>query len=168
MQDYDPSVQWRIQTRRLGGSQIRERQNFSLVKYPWFFVTIVGNHINVAIVCRLKRWQFLLDELLQSFMESQKFKITFYHNSHKVWSGSKKMGPVFHRSHITENIVGIPKMFYITINAWKIYPKAVVLNLSVIVDQSNAWQFLRWLLFFNTRNEVTSVNHQTRLLQYSR
>jgi len=39
------------------------------------------------------------------------------------------MGPVFHRLHTTENIVGAPKMFCLKINVWKIYPKAVVPNL---------------------------------------
>jgi len=28
------------------------------------------------------------------------------------------MGPVFHRLHKTENIVGVPKMFYLKINLW--------------------------------------------------
>jgi len=28
------------------------------------------------------------------------------------------MGIVFHRLHITENIVGVPKMFHLKINLW--------------------------------------------------
>ena len=67
---------------------------------------------------------------------SQQFKMALYHNSQKVWNGSKKMGPVFHRLHITENIIGVPKLFYLKINAWKIYPKAVVPNLFITADRS--------------------------------
>jgi len=47
----------------------------SLVKYPWFSVTIVGYHINVVIFRRLKRWQLLLVEL---------FNISWNHNSLKL------------------------------------------------------------------------------------
>jgi len=98
-------------------------------------VTIVGYHINVVIFCWLKNGNFV-GRTMQSFMESQWFKIALYDNSQKVWSGSKKMGPVFHRLHITENIVGVPKTFYLKTNVWKIYPKAVVPNLFLAVDRS--------------------------------
>jgi len=37
---------------------------------------------------------------MQSFMESQQFKITLNHNSQKVWSGSKTMDAIFHRLHM--------------------------------------------------------------------
>jgi len=30
------------------------------------------------------------------------------------------MGPVFHKLHIAENIVGVPKTFCLKINFWKI------------------------------------------------
>jgi len=29
-------------------------------------------------------------------------------NSQEVWHGSKKIDPVFHKLHITENVVGVP------------------------------------------------------------
>jgi len=66
---------------------------------------------------------------MQSFMESQQFKITLNHNSQKVWSGSKTMDAIFHRLHMTEDIVCVPKMY-----VWKNYPKAVVPNLFVTAD----------------------------------
>ena len=46
------------------------------------------------------------------------------------------MGPVFHRLHITENTVVVPKMFYLKTNIWKIYPKAVVPNLFLTAGRS--------------------------------
>jgi len=46
------------------------------------------------------------------------------------------MGPVFDRLHIIENIVGVQKMFYLKINVWKIYSKAVAPNLFVTAEGS--------------------------------
>ena len=84
------------------------------------------------------------------------------------------MSPVFHRLHITENSVGVPQMFYLKINVWKVYPNAVVPDLFVTAGRSVHDNILPrpgstlWrLLFSNSRNEVTTMNHQIRLLQYS-
>ena len=75
-------------------------------------------------------------------------------------------GPVFHRLNITENIVGVPKVFYLKINISKMYPKAVVPNLFVTAEGSMHDKFtaarkyfIMVALFFTSRNEVTSMNH---------
>jgi len=107
-------------------------------------------------------------------MESHWLKIALYHNSQKVGSGSKKMGPVFHRLHITENFVGVPKMFYLKTNVWKICLKAVVPSLFLTADRSMHDNFTAALeysmmvaLFQQPKWSYQDMNHQIRLLRCS-
>ena len=92
--------QWRIQTRRLGGAPKR----LHLLNTPILCDNRWVSHKRGYLLWA-KKVAILLVELCNLLW----IKIALYHNSKKVWSGSKKMGPVFHRLHITENLVGVSK-----------------------------------------------------------
>jgi len=65
------------------------------------------------------------------------WNLSWNHNSLKsLYIIIHKKFEAGHRLHITENIVGVPKMFYLKRNVWKIYPKPVVPNLFVTADRS--------------------------------
>jgi len=53
--------QWRVQSMRLGDSNIRGRQKgLHLFKYPKFSVTIVGYHTKVVIFYKTRKWLFFV------------------------------------------------------------------------------------------------------------
>ena len=66
----------------------------SLVKYPWFFVTVLRYHINVVIVCKLKRWQFLLVELCNLSWNHNSLK-SLYIIIHKMFGAGRRRWPCF-------------------------------------------------------------------------
>jgi len=64
---------------------------------------------------------------MRSFMENHSLTWPFIFNSQNVWSGSKKMRPIFHKLHVTENAIGVPNHLLSLISTksiLKIYPKA--------------------------------------------
>jgi len=94
--DLDQSFGW--------GSQIRGRQ-----KVFTCFNTPAALWQSLGITRKCQETGYFLVELRNLSGNHYILKLQYVINSQEVWNGSKKIGPIFHKLHVTENAVGVPK-----------------------------------------------------------
>jgi len=72
------------------------QKGLHLFKYLRLSVTVVEYH-TIAYLLWPRQWLFLWVELCDLSGNNDSLKAFYISNSKNVWSGSKKMGPIFHK-----------------------------------------------------------------------
>ena len=71
--------------------------------------TTVGYHTKVVTFCVGQENGYIFVKLCDFSKNNHGWKRFISINSENVWSGYQKMGLVFHKLHLTENMAGVPK-----------------------------------------------------------